>query len=549
MKHRFPIIVLFLVIIVLQSFLIGANPAEFPDDEFLKVAILFTNDIHGGIARTEAGFINPDFPPILGNGAAAVYYINGVREEAKENGWGFLLFDAGDIFQGTPVGTLSKGEAIIDFMNIAGYDAVCIGNHDFDLGWQNLKKLSEQANFPLLGANIYHYSTGEIVKFATPYIIKEIQGIKIGIIGVCTTVTPSLSFPEHIKDIDFRAEVPTIRYWLPKMRAEGAQIIIMVNHTWLPYDPEKGYLEMLEKIKNGDDFTGEGVNSQEIAHAIPGIDIIFSGHIHKGFNDPWEEPDNHTLIFQNYANGTNLGHVNFFIHRKTGTLAGYNYVCDGSAIFTLFEDDFFSDTTTARVIENWVKKAEVGFDEIIGVAKGNFMRSNEGESAIGNLVTDATRIRVNADIAFTNYGGIRADLSAGHIMPRNLFTVMPFGNRIVVFNVTGKFIKSLIEDKVKGNSRGMLVSGCKIVIDRSRPDGNRVKEFFINGESINEEKIYRLAVSDYLAEGNSGYGRLTEVPIEKINYTGILIRQALIDYVKRNSPIAPHIDGRWQERD
>ncbi len=95
----------------------------------------------------------------------------------------------------------------------------------------------------------------------------------------------------------------------------------------------------------------------------------------------------------------------------------------------------------------------------------------------------------------------------------------------------------------------MLVSGCKIVIDRSRPDGNRVKEFFINGESINEEKIYRLAVSDYLAEGNSGYGRLTEVPIEKINYTGILIRQALIDYVKRNSPIIPHVDGRWQEKD
>ena len=539
--------ILFFIFVFTFCNLFAQRGIIYSEDEYLKVVIIFTNDIHGGIARTEAGFINPDFPPILGNGAAAVYYINRVREEAKENGWGFLLLDAGDIFQGTPIGTLSKGEAIIDFMNIAGYDAVCIGNHDFDLGWQNLKKLSEQANFPLLGANIYRYSTGEVAEFATPYIIKEIQGIKIGIIGVCTTVTPSLSFPEHIKDIDFRAEVPTIRYWLPKMRAEGAQIIIMVNHTWLPYDPEKGYLEMLEKIKNGDNFTGRGVNSQEIAHAIPGIDIIFSGHIHKGFNDPWEEPYNHTLIFQNYANGTNLGHVNFFTHRKTGTLAGYDYVSDGSAIFTLFEDEFFLDTTTVRIIEKWVKKAESGFDEIIGVAKGNFMRSNAGESAMGNLITDATRIRVNADIAFTNYGGIRADLSAGHIMPRNLFTVMPFGNRIVVFNVTGKFIKSLIEDKVAGNSRGMLVSGCKIVIDRSRPDKNRVKEFLVNGRLIDEEKIYRFAVSDYLAEGNSGYGRLTEVPTEKINYTGILIRQALIDYVSKNSPLTPELDGRWKE--
>ena len=541
------LLIIFFISVFTFCNLFAQQDIVYPEEEYLKVVIIFTNDIHGGIARTEAGFINPDFPPILGNGAAAVYYINRVREEAKENGWGFLLLDAGDIFQGTPIGTLSKGEAIIDFMNIAGYDAVCIGNHDFDFGWQNLKKLSEQANFPLLGANIYRYSTGEVAEFATPYIIKEIQGIKIGIIGVCTTVTQSLSFPEHIKDIDFRAEVPTIRYWLPKMRAEGAQIIIMVNHTWLPYDPEKGYLKMLEKIKSGDDFTGKGVNSQEIAHAIPRIDIIFSGHIHKGFNDPWEEPYNHTLIFQNYANGTNLGHVNFFTHRKTGTLAGYDYVSDGSAIFTLFEDEFFLDTTTMRIIEKWVKKAEAGFDEVIAVAKGKFPRSNEGESAIGNLVTDAMRMRVNADIAFTNYGGIRADLSAGHITPRNLFTVMPFGNRIVVFNVTGKFIKSLIEDKVAGNSRGMLVSGCKIVIDRSRTDENRVKEFLVNDRPIDKEKIYRFAVSDYLAEGNSGYGRLTEVPTEKINYTGILIRQALIDYVSKNSPLTPELDGRWKE--
>lgn len=534
-------------IILLILLLNAAFTQEYPEDEFLKVVTIFTNDIHGGIDRQEASFINPDFPPMLGGGAVAGRYILQKRAEAKKNGWGFLLLDAGDIYQGTPIGTKSAGKAIVEYMNTVEYDALAVGNHDFDHGWKNLRDLAQMANFPFLASNLYFEDTGELVDFVEPYIIKEIQGVKIGIIGTTLTLTPAMSFPEHVKGLDFRTEVEGIRNFIPELKEQGVNMIIVVTHAWLAYNPEEGYKEMMSRRAGGNVPADYGSSAQEIAHRVPGIDVMFSGHLHRGFYTPWEDPLNHTLIFQNYANGSNLGHVNFYIHRATGTLAGYDFVSDEGAIFTLFEDDFLPDTNIAKQIDKWVREAEAGFDEIIGVATGPISRSSSGESPMGNLVVDAMRASVNADVAFSNHGGVRADISAGAITPRQIFAVMPFGNRIVIFKVTGEFLQNLVEDRVAGNSRGMLLSGAKIIIDRTKPNGSRVNTFLIDGKPIEKGREYSLVVSDYLAEGNSGYDRLLEVEPSKINYTGILLRQALIDYIKANSPIVPFPDGRWKE--
>ena len=189
------------LLLVLTAILVSTTflaAEKFPTKDYLKIVTIFTNDMHGGIDRSEASFINPDFPPMLGGGAVAGRYILQKRQEAAQNGWGFLLIDAGDFYQGTPLGTVSEGEAVIEYMNTVGYDALTVGNHDFDNGWKNLKKLAEKANFPFLATNLYRKSTGELAEFVKPYIIKEIQGIKIGIIGATLSATPSMSYPEHI---------------------------------------------------------------------------------------------------------------------------------------------------------------------------------------------------------------------------------------------------------------------------------------------------------------------------------------------------------------
>jgi len=545
MRKKINTLLTFLILNIYNTSLPQVKP-DFSNDEYFKLVVIFTNDIHGGIGKSKATFINPDFPPIIGGGEVASRYIFKVREEATRNGYGFLLLDAGDIYQGTPVGTLTKGKAVVEYMNYVKYDAVCVGNHDFDDGWENLKKLAEYAKFPFLGANIYRKSTDKLAEFVKPYIMKEFDRIKIAIVSVTTSLIPEISYPEHIKDLEFKNEVEVLRKLVPEVKKKGADIVILSTHSYLPYNLEEAYKNMLKKIETGYDFTKHPVSAMEIAHAVPDIDIIFSGHVHKGFYEPWEDPDNHTLIFQNYANGTNLGHVIFYIHKKTKTLAGYNFVDDRGAIFTLFEDEFYPDTILAKKLDSLIKVSERGLDEVIGIAIGNFTRSREGESSMGNLVVDAMREAVRADVAFSNYGGIRADLQSGPITPRDIFRVMPFENRIVVVNVTGNFIKELIEDKVSGSGRGMLISGCRVVIDKTKPDREKVVELKIGGQTFIPSKIYKLAVTDYLLEGNSGFVRLTTIPSSQINYTGIMVRQAIINYISKHSPLKPTIDWRWK---
>jgi len=188
---------------VALTLLLGAVfAAKFPADEYQRITILFTNDVHGGITRTEATYMNPQFPPKIGSGAAIARIASNLRAKGEAEGFGVLLIDEGDFFSGTPVGSKTAGAAIIEFMNKVEYDLVTVGNHDFDKSYTELEKRSAEANFPFLGANIVD-QTGEIAHFLQPYIIKEIYGIKVGILGIGTAVTPSMSFPEHVKGLTF----------------------------------------------------------------------------------------------------------------------------------------------------------------------------------------------------------------------------------------------------------------------------------------------------------------------------------------------------------
>lgn len=537
---------LFAFIIVQEGFL---NAQRYPAETYEKITIIFTNDIHGGIDRTEARFMNPEFPPLIGGGAAVVHYLKEVRKEAEKENTSVLFLDAGDFFSGRPIGTRTKGEAVIDFMNMAGYTALTVGNHDFDLGLDVLKARAAQANFPFLAANIIEDSTGNIPDYLEPYIMVDVHGIKIAILGLATSITPDLSFPEHVAGLTFLPEIETAQKWIPRLKEMGANLIIVETHSWTPYDRDEAYEQLLKDMKNQVIKPNKkGPNSLEIAAMVPGIDIMFSGHVHRGFYEPYVDPVNHTLIFQNYANGTNVGHVNIYVHKETKELVAYDFAVDNNALITILEDEFWLDAKADSMISAAKAKAEEGFHDVLAVLPRPLRRSSEGQSILGNMVCDAMTTITGADVAFTNFGGIRADLNAGPLTPADLFNVLPFGNLITIFQVPGSFIKDLIEDHVSGDSRGMLVSGITVTVDRKKPNGERVTIHSIQGEPFDPNKIYKLAVSDYLAAGNSGYGRLTKIPEANRINTGIMIRQALQDYIIDYDGInKTSIDNRWQE--
>jgi 5'-nucleotidase/UDP-sugar diphosphatase len=490
--------------------------------------------------------LNREFPPIVGGAATAGRYICCAREQAEKKGHGFLLLDAGDIFQGTPVGTLTKGEAIIHAMNMLGYDALGIGNHEYDEGVENLRQLSKIAKFPFLSANTIDSKTGKTADYVKPYVIKEVKGLKVAITGLTTADTPISAFPKNVENLKFLPVGPVMEKYVKEAREKGADLVIGLVHMGIPYDPEEGWREIEERKQRGEKKEWR-LNAMELAHQVPGIDLMFCGHIEKGYREPWEDPSHHTLLFQNYGRFTGLGQVTLEVDRETKSISGYSLPAVDGSLITLFEDEFCPLNVMCVKVDSLIAEAEKGMDEPVGQTLTRLHRGDAATNLMGHVTVDAMRERTGADFAFTNLGGVRAEISEGEITPRDIFNVLPFGNRVVVINMTGEFLKTVMEWRIKGLRAGVIMSGARIVFNRSRPDFDRITTFEIGGETLDPKKNYQVATTDYIAQGNIGLEILKTVPQEDIYYTGVMVRSMVGSYIKKNSPLDPRIDGRWME--
>ena len=530
-------------------FLFIISSALFAED--LLLDIMFTNDIHGGIDRYEATFMNPEFPPMLGGGASAATYIKNVRNLGDGKKRDNFLFDAGDFFQGHPIGTMSKGDAVITYFNMIGYDLSVVGNHEYDITEEELIETYKKAEFPILSCNIIDKRTGELVDYVTPYLIIEKMGMKIGIIGLTTTDTETMSFPEHIKNIDVLPSKPALIKYIAKIR-DQVDLIFVVGHMGIPYNPQPAYDRRYNSPKSKKNEKRRwGYDAQELAHEVKGIDLFVGGHIHKGFADPWEDPITHTLVLQGYAMGSNVGHLILKIDAETKTISGYEKPAfrDGMMI-TLFEDEWIPDKEISEKILEMQKIAEAGMDEVIGEAAIHLSRAGVGpQNIIGNLVCEAMLEYTNADFSFLNLGGIRDDISRGPITYRDVFDVMPFDNQIVMCEVDGNFLKEIIEMRVSGSRHGLRVAGVNVLVNRTRKDYNRISQLTIGGEPWQSDKIYKIVTTDFLLKGNAGLVLLTKIPEEKITRYEKDLRDAIVEYIKNNSPVSTEIDDRWKSDD
>jgi 2',3'-cyclic-nucleotide 2'-phosphodiesterase (5'-nucleotidase family) len=520
-------------------------------DDDLILDIIFTNDMHGGIDRATATFINPAFPPILGGGASAATYIKMVRGYAAPYKRDNLLVDVGDFFMGRPVGTITEGEAIIEYMNMIEYDAIVLGNHEYDLGQEKLLNLINMAHFPVLGANIYCRETDQPVDYVLPYIIFEKMGLKIGLIGLTTTDTALMSFEEHIRGLYFKDKLEVLTHYIDHLRnVENVDILIVGMHAGVPFDPITAFRERFLSPREERPARVWGYDAQELAHLIPGIDIILAGHVHVGRAKPWVDPKNHTLIFQNFGNLSGMTHIILRIDRETKTISGFDTPSRDSSIFTLFEDQWIPDPEFDRVISARVAEAEKGMDDVIGVATNHLSRQSiDAQNAMGNFVCEAMRKAVNADFSFINLGGVRSDIPMGNVTYRHVFNAMPFDNMIVTLLVDGNYLKRIIETRVAGTRQGLLLAGGKVIFSRRRADFDRVTYLEIGGEPWDPNKIYRVATTDFLLAGNAGLALLTTLPENQIIRHEINLRDAMADYFRNHSPVRVEIDDRWKRDD
>jgi len=339
--------------LLITLFLIGSVHTE-P----MKINLVTTNDVHGMISPQTANFMNPQYPPTILGGAAFSKYVDELRDEVNNNGEGLLILDGGNIFQGHPLGIADGGYTMIEWMNRIGYDAMVPGSYDFISGAQNLNILSEAASFPFLFSNLICTNCPLISKTIKPYIIREISGIKIGVLGVVNSQLTELALAENLSGTDAEKEVLSIRKWVPEMKINGAELIILLSSSGVPWNREDEYEKFRSDIINGKIDENASLNALQLAYYLEDVDFVVAGGNSKGYWLPWYDPHSHTYVMQGYGGGTEFSHIKLLVDENSHLFMGYETVIDGKASQTLLADDFQSNREDVKWIKNKIEDSQ-----------------------------------------------------------------------------------------------------------------------------------------------------------------------------------------------
>ncbi|TPE70618.1 5'-nucleotidase C-terminal domain-containing protein [Halalkalibacterium halodurans] len=446
-----------------------------------ELTIVYTNDIH---ARID------------GYGKASAY-IKAEREKAEH----FLYLDAGDIFSGNPVVDLNHGKPIVELLNVAGLDAMVIGNHEFDYGQDAFAERVNDSNFPWLSANMKVVDPSIPIEQPDPYQLFDVDGIKVAVFAL--TEAPPSTAPAGIVGLEFERDYAAVAKRYEDELKEQADVIIALTHI------------------------GYGAD-RALAEQVDYFDLIIGGHSHTTLTSP--QYVNGTPIVQSGANLTNVGKVVLELDEQTNEVVSVEGSLQAVSELTEVDDE------AQAIIDHYNSEMDELLGEVIGVSDTGLSRDGryEADAPLGNFWTDAMRIYAQADVAVTNNGGIRDSIAPGEVTVGDIYRIEPFANEIMLFEMTGKAIKDVLAYSYSRGDRNQIdlqISGLSYEIIAG-PVGNFIDvRVTVDGEPIDEEATYRVAVPDYIGTGGSGYefdGEILEP------YVG-LMTNAMIDYAKERT--------------
>ncbi len=476
---------LILVLAVVFSF------GSFAAETGTNITIVHINDTHAKIA--EGKYDGMGF-------AKVAEKVNAVRAENPNT----LLLDGGDVLHGTTFATLEKGASVLKLMNAMKYDAMVAGNHDFNYGQERLLELSNDANFPILGANVIKEDGSALLD---QYVIKEFDGVKVAIFGISSPETAYKTHPDNVKGITFVDPIESAKAMVKELDGK-ADVLIALAHIGL------------------DDETI--VKSSDIANAVPELDIIIDGHSHSDLSEGLLV--NGVLIAQTGEYTKNVGIIDLTVmDGKVTSKVASHYTKEDAA-----EKEGDAEVTALidEIKAEQVKITSVVLSNTKTVLDGERGQVRTGETNLGNLIADAMIKESGADIALTNGGGIRSSIQVGDITKGDVITVLPFGNYIVTKEVTGADVVAAIENGIDSypGAKGAFphVSGMAYAFDANLPAGSRVTSLVINGLPVDMDKTYVLATNNFMAAGGDGYKMFADYPI-KGEFAAL--DEALIDYM------------------
>ncbi len=467
------------------------------------IIIIHTNDTHGRIKA--------------GDGMGFARINTKIKELEASNPGHVLVLDSGDTFHGQTILSVSRGEGMARIMNKMGYDALAPGNHDFNYGQERLLELEGLTDFPILSANILK---ADGTPFLTPYIIKDVDGLKVAIFGLTTPETLYKTNPKNVEGLTFEYPVETARKMVGELK-DKADVVIALAHLGLD--------------------EGSEVKSSDVAAQVQGIDLIIDGHSHTAL--PQGKTVNGTTIVQAGEYDEYLGLVDITVGAD-GSKHCHPELLSKEQAASVSEDEEILDLIAQIDAENSAITSEViGSTDILLDGTRNHVRSNE--TNLGNLIADAMKEAADADVALINGGGIRADIDAGEITKGEVINVLPFGNYVVLKEVSGADILAALENGFSKypayDGRFPHISGMRVVFDPTKPAGNRVINLTIGGLPLDPDKTYRLATNDFIAAGGDQYTVFSD---DSIKGEFAALDEILAQYIKKNGTSGAKKDGR-----
>jgi len=462
------------------------------------LTILHVNDTHGHAWSYTLGDLKN-----VGGFAAIATLVDQIKAEVEAKGGSVLVLHAGDINTGVPESDQLDAISDVVGMNMIPFDAMVLGNHEFDKDGTVLAKQIKTMKFPALSANILT-KTGEPV--FTPYVIKQLKDLKVAIYGLSTEAITILE-PIYVEDYVFMNAIELSKKMVPELRAQ-ADIVVALTHL--------GY---------GEPHPG-CTTSDMLAKAVDGIDVIVDGHSHTLFTEAPVYGD--TILVQAGEWGKYLGRLDLWILDgkvidweweaiPVNSIAGVEHIEQNPRVLAAME--YFYNLGGEKL------------NEVIG--KTAIMLDGERSNArakatnLANLLGDAMVWKSMADFAITNGGGIRASIKAGDITYRDVLTVLPFGNMIYVVNLTGSEVMRLLQfasGVPAGQGAFPQFGGITFTVENGQ-----VKNVLIQGKPLEMDRVYKVATNDYMAGGGDGYTVLKDNKANGYD-TGFVLADALMLY-------------------
>ncbi|MBN3081419.1 bifunctional UDP-sugar hydrolase/5'-nucleotidase [Pectobacterium polaris] len=507
-------------------------------DKTYAITILHTNDHHGHFWHNDHGEYGL---------AAQKTLVDQIRQEVASKGGSVLLLSGGDINTGVPESDLQDAEPDFRGMNMVGYDAMALGNHEFDNPLSVLRQQEKWAKFPLLSANIYQKSTSQ--RLFKPYALFDKQGVKIAVIGLTTDDTAKLGNPEYFTDIEFRNPSTEAKQVVEQLRkSEKPDVIIAATHMG-HYDDGN----------HGSNAPGD----VEMARSLPAeyLDMIVGGHSQDPVCMAQENkkqvdyvpgtpcaPDrqNGTWIVQAHEWGKYVGRADFTFRNGELKLEHYQLIPinlkkkvekDGKTERVFYTHEITQDPDVMKMLTPFQEKGQAQLGIKIGSVKGKLEGDRNQvrfrQTNLAHVLLSAQLERAGADFAIMSGGGVRDSIESGDITYKDVLKVQPFANTLVYVDMKGSDVEKYLA--VAANKKVDSGAYAQFLNVSLTADGQGVQNVKIKGEPLQADKVYRMATLNFNAMGGDGYPRLDNLP-GYVN-TGFVDAEVLKQYIEKHSPL------------